>query len=173
MATVPSAATYTAGARWKASDVNQLTNTDKSFFLAPPFCDLTATTATTTLAAAGTVIAFDNEVADTDGMHDNVTNNSRITIQTAGLYLVQGGYVVSPTAATLLRVGIQIDGTLIASGYVGQTSGTSGFHGMTISRLIRLNAGSYVQLWGATGAGLATSTTASVRPWFQARWMSA
>jgi hypothetical protein len=34
-----------------------------------------------------TIVAFDTEDADTDNMHDPVTNNSRITIQTAGRYL--------------------------------------------------------------------------------------
>ncbi len=35
-----------------------------------------------------TVLTWDLETYDTDGMHDNVVNNSRITIQTPGKYLV-------------------------------------------------------------------------------------
>jgi len=34
----------------------------------------------------GTVITWDSELYDTDSMHDNVTNNERITINTAGKY---------------------------------------------------------------------------------------
>lgn len=37
---------------------------------------------------AETTVAFNSERYDTDGMHDTVTNNSRITFNTAGLYVV-------------------------------------------------------------------------------------
>lgn len=45
-----------------------------------------------------TVFAFDTEEFDTDNMHDNTTNNNRITIVTAGLY--QAGLLVNWVAAT-------------------------------------------------------------------------
>jgi len=38
------------------------------------------------VAAAGTILAFDSERFDTDNIHDNSTNNSRLTCQTAGKY---------------------------------------------------------------------------------------
>lgn len=38
--------------------------------------------------AAWATMNFDAEVFDNDTMHDNVTNNSRITIKTAGKYLI-------------------------------------------------------------------------------------
>jgi hypothetical protein len=43
-----------------------------------------------------TIISFDTEIADTDGFHDNATNNGRITIPTGkgGKYLIQG-YIAS------------------------------------------------------------------------------
>lgn len=37
-----------------------------------------------------TALAFNQERFDTDGMHDTAINNSRITIQTAGKYLIGG-----------------------------------------------------------------------------------
>ena len=37
--------------------------------------------------SSATKLAFNSEVFDTDTMHDNSTNNSRITINTAGKYL--------------------------------------------------------------------------------------
>jgi len=39
-----------------------------------------------------TIITWNQEDYDTDGMHDNVTNNSRITIKTAGKYSVMGQF---------------------------------------------------------------------------------
>lgn len=46
-----------------------------------------------------TAIAFNSEAFDTDTMHDNVTNNTRITIKTAGKYLIVGivGFEVNTT----------------------------------------------------------------------------
>ena len=41
-------------------------------------------------AAVVTPLAFNVERFDTDGMHDNVVNNTRITINTAGKYLIGG-----------------------------------------------------------------------------------
>lgn len=37
--------------------------------------------------AVETTLAFNSETYDSDSMHDNATNNSRLTINTAGLYL--------------------------------------------------------------------------------------
>jgi len=42
--------------------------------------------------SASTIITWNQEDYDTDGMHDNVTNNSRITIKTAGKYSVMAQF---------------------------------------------------------------------------------
>jgi len=54
-------------------------------------------------------VAFDAEVFDVGGFHDNVTNNSRFTIPVAGGYLIEAGTRwranASGTAGHSLRVG--------------------------------------------------------------------
>ena len=49
--------------------------------------------------ATPTIIDWNTEAYDTDGMHDNATNNSRITIKTAGKYLFScyGGWTNNST----------------------------------------------------------------------------
>lgn len=42
--------------------------------------------------STSTIITWDQEDYDTDGMHDNVTNNSRITIKTPGKYSVMAQF---------------------------------------------------------------------------------
>jgi len=42
--------------------------------------------------STSTIITWNQEDYDTDGMHDNITNNSRITIKTAGKYSVMGQF---------------------------------------------------------------------------------
>jgi hypothetical protein len=54
----------------------------------PPMCRVKQTSGASISDATNTILAFNAEDFDTDGMHDNATNNSRITINTAGVYLV-------------------------------------------------------------------------------------
>lgn len=56
--------------------------------LAPPSCQAFNSAAQSIPDSFGTVVALDSERYDTDTMHDNVTNNSRITFKTAGIYVV-------------------------------------------------------------------------------------
>lgn len=42
--------------------------------------------------STSTIITWDQEDYDTDGMHDNVTNNTRITIKSAGKYSVMAQF---------------------------------------------------------------------------------
>lgn len=53
-----------------------------------------------------TIITWDQEDYDTDGMHDNVTNNSRITIKTAGKYsvMVQGAWTSDTTGLRDIQI---------------------------------------------------------------------
>jgi len=54
----------------------------------PPMCRVKQTSGQVVNDAENAPLAFDAEDFDTDAMHDNATNNSRITINTAGVYLV-------------------------------------------------------------------------------------
>ncbi len=49
--------------------------------------------------ATYTILAFDSERFDTDAIHDNVTNNSRLTCKTAGKYLISGNISWDATAS--------------------------------------------------------------------------
>lgn len=64
-----------------------------------------------------TVLPLGSELFDTDEMHDIVTNNSRITIRHAGIYIV-GGWVAFDVAAGGYReLGLKFNG---AGGYIVQ-----------------------------------------------------
>lgn len=56
-----------------------------------------------------TAVGFDQEIFDTDAMHDNVTNNERITIKTAGTYLFTATleFAGHATGARTLRLWLQ------------------------------------------------------------------
>lgn len=63
----------------------------------PPACRVYHNTTQSLADSTFTVLAFNSERFDTDGMHDTVTNNSRITAKTAGLYMV--GFTFDVAAA--------------------------------------------------------------------------
>lgn len=61
--------------------------------------------------ATETAIAFDNERFDTDVIHDNVTNNSRLTCKTAGIYSIGAHIQFAGSAAGTRQVFIRVNGT--------------------------------------------------------------
>lgn len=58
------------------------------FLANPPACRVTHNTTQSLNDAVETTVSFNTERFDTNSMHDTVTNNSRITINTAGIYVV-------------------------------------------------------------------------------------
>jgi len=51
-------------------------------------CRVTHSVNQSILDSTATILAFDTERWDTDGIHDPVTNNSRLTVVTAGKYVI-------------------------------------------------------------------------------------
>lgn len=78
-------------------------------FWNPPACRVYHNTTQTATSAATTYLAFNSERFNTDAMHDTVTNNSRITIKTAGLYVV-GGHIQCPGATGRHAIIIDLNG---------------------------------------------------------------
>ncbi len=58
------------------------------FLANPPACRVYNNANQNLADNTAVTLAFNSERYDTNSMHDNVTNNSRITINTAGIYLV-------------------------------------------------------------------------------------
>ena len=94
---------------------------------------------------AVTTVGFDAEVFDTDGMHSTVTNNSRITIQTAGFYTV-GFNGTLATDAAYVRSFCEV--VLNGSTSLGrsQTPGVSSQQTLSISTVYQFDVGDYVEL---------------------------
>ncbi|MBA7592277.1 hypothetical protein ES708_34455 [subsurface metagenome] len=57
-------------------------------------------------------LAFDSERYDTDDIHDTVTNNSRLTCQTAGKYVISGSIVWSMDATGDRSIHIRLNGSI-------------------------------------------------------------
>lgn len=59
---------------------------------------------------AVTAVALNTERYDTDAMHDTVTNNSRITIKTAGLYVIYANVVFAASTAGQRTLQLTLNG---------------------------------------------------------------
>jgi hypothetical protein len=81
---------------------------------------------TTTAVATGavTAIALDTEDWDTDTMHSTVTNTSRITVNTAGLYLVTGQFGTTGAVTGTLIVILRLNGTTNLAAQTVPNTGT-------------------------------------------------
>lgn len=103
-------------------------------------------------AGTGAALAFNTEETDTDGYHDTVTNNSRITVPTGlgGLYCVTAYCRWESGSVTTPIVGVWKNGVPV----VRQVGFTTTYASFFASTTLFLAAGDYVQMFAAhfTGA---------------------
>jgi hypothetical protein len=114
-------------------------------------------TGATTIGSSATLVEFGAERFDTDTMHDNSTNPSRITFTTAGKYLV-GGTVRTTGSNVDAGIIIRLDGTTeIACTNAPSGNGSAG--GASASVLYDFTAGQYIEILATIGQDGAGSTT--------------
>lgn len=105
-------------------------------------------------------IQFNQERFDEDTMHDTVTNNTRITIKTAGKYMV-GGTAKCSTAVTLFTyiIGVRLNGaTYIAKDLVYPRAETLSSAVLTISTFYDFEVNDYIELMFLQNSNGASST---------------
>lgn len=114
-------------------------------------------TGVTGLTSSWVACAFAAENFDTDTMHDNVTNNTRITFKTAGKYLVGGN--VGVTASAVAGARIRVDGTtVIASNRQGNGGNPEG---VSVQTIYEFTAGQYIEIQGYAGSSQNTTGDAT------------
>jgi hypothetical protein len=77
---------------------------------------LETTLAPSLTSATWTSLGFDTEKFDTLGFHDNVTNNSRLTVPQIGKYRVYGTVVFAPNATGTREVRLLQNGSVVVGG---------------------------------------------------------
>jgi len=95
-------------------------------------------------AYTAVLIGFNQQRYDTDNIHDPVTNNSRLTCQTPGKYLIIGNVRWSGGATGLKETEIRLNGSTYIAG-VWSMDETSVAH--CVTTVYNLNAGDYVELY--------------------------
>jgi hypothetical protein len=127
-------------------------------------CSITRTNQSTSVTnATNYMVAFNTENYDTDGFHDNTTNNSRITIPTGkgGKYLINMnannafGTVGSYVLIRIYLNGSQLTTQGIREGQVWSIAGQA-----NASAVITLSAGDYIEM------GYQQNNTETQNMWF-------
>jgi len=137
----------------------------------PAMCRISQSGGQTINDATNTTITFSAEQFDTDGMHDLVTNNSRITINTAGVYLVVGSLnytagVSDDAALNILKNGSGGNGAFVSFGPANTSAG------MTTTTVLNLVVTDFLQLQAYQNNSANTSrTTDTTATYLSAVWI--
>jgi hypothetical protein len=146
-------------------------------FFDPPACRVTHNV-TQSHASNGNwqAVAFNTESFDTLTMHDTVTNNSRINISVAGLYVVQGS-VEFATGTGTMAIGFRVNGTGTTSptysiqGHVDAVAQAGFLHYGDVIKLAVSDWVELVALQNSGGALNLVASTAEGRPNFSVAWI--
>jgi hypothetical protein len=124
-----------------------------------------------------TALPFTVEDADTDGYHDNATNNTRFTVPAGlgGLYVISSYVRWEPTATTAAVLFPRINGSGTGNTMRAVNQESTVYSSLGLTNLYFLNAGDYVEmmLWHSTGATRSISAITSssgvdpLSPYFQ------
>lgn len=118
-------------------------------------------TGATSITASWNSIAFAAENFDTDTMHDNATNNTRITFTTAGKYCIGGQWKGATNAVTGIR--IRLNGTTIIAAHTDGNSGDPEYNDVTT--IYNFSAADYIELQGYSGSTQNSSGDAETNFW--------
>lgn len=156
-----------------AATFNAYTVDNPLFLYSPPCCSVTRSAAKSLTNDTLTTIDFDAENYDTDSMHSTVTNNSRVTITTAGKYLISATFdwtagLNGRRFLAVYRNGVQIRSLNAAPVPANGTPAGSGECGQSIVLARSLAAADYIEIKGYQSSGGALS----VFPEMEVTWVS-
>lgn len=112
-------------------------------------------------------LAFDTERWDTDGMHDNTTNNERLTCKTAGKYIANFTAQWASSPAARYRFFIYKNAA-VKQAVSEVITGAVGYPGLTVTAIVDLavNDYLYVAAWQNSGGTVAVNKSAQNTPEF-------
>ena len=116
-----------------------------------------------------TAIAWDGETYDTDTIHDNATNNTRLTVPTGVTYvrLSSGIQITNFTADLWMRLSLQKNGSLDYDGstQANTEAGTTTLYLNLMSPVLAVTAGDYFEITLQVETDTSIDITAA-RTWF-------
>lgn len=116
-------------------------------------CRITKASAQTIATGTETAVTFTTEDFDTNGMHDTGSNTSRITIQTAGKYLVTGQINWTANATGFREAILRVGGSTVIASDNRNNIGASFNTAIHVTAIYSFAAGDYVELVGYQNSG--------------------
>lgn len=127
----------------------------------PPACSVYNSSAVSLSNDTATVLNADTENYDNDSMHSTVTNTSRITIQTAGRYLLTAAVGFAANATGNRSIEFKLNGVALSGGTLLASSGSTNSTAIVLTRTLVLAAADYVEVTATQRSGGALNTTLS------------
>lgn len=136
----------------------------------PPAVSVYHAIAQTIASGVSTILAYNQEEYDTDSMHDLVTNNSRITFNTAGVYVVTSQVRWEGNATGDRRIWIRRSGATTLASSEASADQSDEFDMNVTTRPIKYTAGQYVETLVAQNSGVSLQVLqdGDVSPYFGA-----
>lgn len=151
--------TIAAGQPLSAATVQQIRDNGE-FFIDPPACSIFNNgTQNVTSGGGNTVLTADSENYDNNSMHSTASNTSRITIQTAGRYLLIATIVFPANASGFRRGSILHNGTTSYGGLSGIVDSSNSGVRLTSVRTLVLAASDYVEATAHQTSGSTLAVT--------------
>ncbi len=179
MATVPSPRTWAVGELLTAAKLNTDLRNGLNFLLAPPLAILTVPSTTSLPNNATTALTWTNEIIDRDNGHNNATNNTRYTVQTAGYYSLYSTVAYDAGTNNRRLLYLRKNGnTDLQLAVFDQTAATASDYPVyctqEVATKVLLNVGEYVEVAIFQNHGSAINLTFGVAgcPRFEVQWIS-
>lgn len=154
--------TWTPGEYPTAAQLNQDLRDNVSFLANPPKCRAYHSTTQSLTTATLTALAFNSERWNTDTMHNTVTNNSRLTCKTAGLYRITAHVQFATNATGERTVHLRVNGLVFIASQGGAPNPTAGnATNITVSDEYPLAVNDYVEVLAFQASGGALNVNAS------------
>lgn len=112
---------------------------------------VTASSGTSMNNTTLTAINWDTETYDDGGLHDNVTNNTRLTAPSTGSYAITCSAGPDAGSNNLYVLGIKLNGTTYIA--YSQVNTANMFASMSVSAIHKMAATDYVECIGAQASG--------------------
>lgn len=175
MATVPTTLTAVVNAKLTAAQWNTYVRDAVGFFInVPRVYAYQGTTTTTLTTAVAATLALDTELYDTDTIHSLVTNTSRLTIVTAGLYEITCSVGFASNATGYRNVIVLKNGAIALARSQQGPSPTANNTAIQCTARENLIVGDYLEIQAtqASGGNLATVLGRDYT-WLAAEWIAA
>lgn len=164
---VPSVST---GDVYQAATYNTYTAQNLNNLIVPPM--VKATRSASTSYTSGNALTWPTEAYDTDDMHDTSTNTSRLTINTAGVYVLHAAFFITfGGTLTFATPTFTKNGSTVFVTYVNNMNGSVNFR-FDISHVESCAVGDYLEVSvGLSGATSPQQSFNAFDSYFSATWI--